>query len=55
MATGDPSWGITRASTGATKLWAGTVVAEPQAKTGAHDHGELEMVLYMVKGRARFR
>jgi uncharacterized RmlC-like cupin family protein len=24
-------------------------------KTGAHHHGELETVLYIVKGRARFR
>ena len=46
---------ITRASAGAAKLWAGTVVVEPDAKTGAHHHGELETVLYIVRGRARFR
>jgi uncharacterized RmlC-like cupin family protein len=46
---------ITHASAGASKLWAGTVVVEPDAKTGAHHHGELETVLYIVKGRARFR
>ncbi|MBV9742577.1 MAG: cupin domain-containing protein [Acidobacteriia bacterium] len=46
---------ITRASAGAQKLWAGTVVVQPDAKTGAHHHGELETVLYIVKGRARFR
>jgi uncharacterized RmlC-like cupin family protein len=46
---------ITHASAGAQKLWAGTVVVEPDAKTGAHHHGELETVLYIVKGRARFR
>ena len=46
---------ITRASAGASKLWAGTVVVEPNVKTGAHHHGELETVLYIVKGRARFR
>jgi uncharacterized RmlC-like cupin family protein len=46
---------ITHASAGARKLWAGTVVVEPDAKTGAHHHGELETVLYIVKGRARFR
>ena len=46
---------ITRASAGAKKLWAGTVVVDPNAKTGAHHHGELETVLYIVKGRARFR
>jgi uncharacterized RmlC-like cupin family protein len=46
---------ITHAASGASKLWAGTVVVEPNAKTGAHHHGELETVLYIVKGRARFR
>jgi uncharacterized RmlC-like cupin family protein len=46
---------ITHARAGADKLWAGTVVVEPNAKTGAHHHGELETVLYIVRGRARFR
>ena len=46
---------ITHASAGASKLWAGTVVVQPDAKTGAHHHGELETVLYIVRGWARFR
>jgi uncharacterized RmlC-like cupin family protein len=46
---------ITHASAGAKKLWAGTVVVEPNVKTGPHHHGELETVLYIIKGRARFR
>src|SRR5579884_13367 len=46
---------ITHARAGANKLWAGTVVVEPAARTGAHHHGELETVLYIVRGRARFR
>ncbi|HXN21739.1 MAG TPA: cupin domain-containing protein [Candidatus Dormibacteraeota bacterium] len=46
---------ITHARVGASKLWAGTVVVQPNAKTGAHHHGELESVLYVVRGRARFR
>jgi uncharacterized RmlC-like cupin family protein len=46
---------ITHARTGADKLWAGTVVVQPAARTGAHHHGEVETVLYIVKGRARFR
>ena len=46
---------ITHARTGAGKLWAGTVVVEPNAKTGPHHHGELETVLYVVRGRARMR
>lgn len=46
---------ITHATAGASKLWAGTVVVEPNVRTGAHHHGELETVLFIVKGRARFR
>jgi uncharacterized RmlC-like cupin family protein len=46
---------ITHALTGASKLWAGTVKVEPAARTAAHHHGELETVLYIVRGRARFR
>jgi uncharacterized RmlC-like cupin family protein len=46
---------ITHARTGASKLWAGIVVVQPNAKTGPHHHGELETVLYVVRGRARMR
>ncbi len=46
---------ITKARAGAEKLWAGTVVIHPDAKTGAHHHGELESVIYVVSGRARMR
>ena len=46
---------ITHARTGAEKLWAGTVVVAPNARTGAHHHGELETVIYIVKGRALMR
>jgi uncharacterized RmlC-like cupin family protein len=46
---------ITNASAGAETLWAGTVVIEPQAQTGAHHHGPLESVIYVVSGRARMR
>jgi len=46
---------INHARAGAEKLWAGTVTIHPNAKTGAHHHGDLETVLYIVKGRARFR
>jgi uncharacterized RmlC-like cupin family protein len=46
---------ITHARAGASKLWAGTVLIHPDAKTGVHHHGDLETVLYIVKGRARFR
>ena len=46
---------ITHARTGASKLWAGTVTVHANAKTGAHHHGELESVIYVVSGRARMR
>jgi uncharacterized RmlC-like cupin family protein len=46
---------ITTATAGAQKLWAGTVVIHPDAKTGAHHHGELESVIYVVSGQARMR
>ena len=46
---------ITHATAGANKLWAGTVTIHPNAKTGAHHHGELESVIYVVQGRARMR
>jgi uncharacterized RmlC-like cupin family protein len=46
---------ITHAATGASKLWAGTVKVNAHAKTGPHHHGELETVLYVVRGRVRMR
>ena len=46
---------ITHARSGAEKLWAGTVRIDPAAKTGAHHHGDLESVIYVVRGRARMR
>ncbi len=46
---------INFARVGAEKLWAGTVDVEPDAKTGAHHHGHLESVIYVLEGRARMR
>jgi len=46
---------ITAANAGAQKLWAGTVRIHADAKTGAHHHGELESVIYVVRGQARMR
>ena len=46
---------VTHNRTGSQKLWAGTATIDPGAKTGAHHHGELESVIYVVKGRARMR
>ena len=46
---------ITHARAGAEKLWAGTVTIQANAKTGAHHHGDLESIIFVVKGRARMR
>lgn len=46
---------VTTERTGAAKLWAGTVTIDPNAKTGAHHHGDLESVIYVVSGVARLR
>jgi uncharacterized RmlC-like cupin family protein len=46
---------INHARTGAQKIWAGTVSIRPDARTGAHHHGTLESVIYVVRGRARIR
>ena len=46
---------ISHARAGAEKLWAGTVVIHPKAKTGAHHHGPVESVIYVVSGKARMK
>jgi uncharacterized RmlC-like cupin family protein len=46
---------VTTQLTGASKLWAGTVTIDPRARTGAHHHGDLESVIYVVEGVARLR
>ena len=43
------------ARVGARRLWAGTVHIHAGAGTGAHHHGPLESVIYVVRGRARMR
>ena len=46
---------INHARVGAEKIWAGTVTIHPKAKTGAHHHGPVESVIYVVRGKARMR
>ncbi len=43
------------AAAGAHGIWAGTVRIDPDAATGAHHHGELESIIYVVRGRAGMR
>jgi uncharacterized RmlC-like cupin family protein len=51
----DRAAAINLARVGAQRIWAGTVKIHPNAKTGAHHHGHLESVIYVLKGRARMR
>ena len=46
---------INFARVGAQKIWAGTVNIHANAKTGAHHHGPLESVIYVLRGQARMR
>jgi uncharacterized RmlC-like cupin family protein len=46
---------ITQARGGSQQLWAGTVTIHPNARTGAHHHGAVESVIYVVRGIARMR
>ena len=46
---------IAKSNVGAEKIWAGKVNIEPSAKTGAHHHGELESVIYVLSGKAKMR
>ncbi|WPY96839.1 cupin domain-containing protein [Limimaricola variabilis] len=51
----DRAAAVNFARVGAQRIWAGTVDVEPNAKTGAHHHGHLESVIYVVRGKARMR
>src|SRR6516165_6450761 len=51
----DRAAAINLARVGAQKIWAGTVKIHANAKTGAHHHGHLESVIYVLNGRARMR
>jgi uncharacterized RmlC-like cupin family protein len=51
----DRAAAINFARVGAQKIWAGTVKIHAGAKTGAHHHGPLESVIYVIRGRARMR
>jgi uncharacterized RmlC-like cupin family protein len=51
----DRAAAINFARVGAQKIWAGTVKIHANAKTGAHHHGPLESVIYVLQGRARMR
>jgi len=51
----DRAAAINFARVGAQKIWAGTVKIHAGAKTGAHHHGPLESVIYVIRGKARMR
>jgi uncharacterized RmlC-like cupin family protein len=46
---------ISGTRTGSRLLWAGTNRIEGGARTGAHHHGELESIIYVVQGHALMR
>ncbi|MGH3536974.1 MAG: hypothetical protein ACRDQJ_01525 [Pseudonocardiaceae bacterium] len=46
---------VTHDRAGSEKLWAGIATIHPGAKTGAHHHGELESVIYVIRGQAQMR
>ena len=46
---------INFARVGAEKIWAGTVKIHANARTGAHHHGPVESVIFVLKGKARMR
>jgi uncharacterized RmlC-like cupin family protein len=46
---------VTTENAGAQRIWAGAFTVEAQAKTGAHHHGDLETVIYVLNGVARLR
>src|ERR1700681_1998607 len=41
--------------TGGRQTWIGSVILQPNAKTGAHHNGRHEVAVYVVKGRSRIR
>ena len=43
------------AGTAGRNTWIGTVTLPPRASTGAHHHGNTEVVIYVVTGRTRIR
>ena len=46
---------VNRDRAGAEKLWGGAATIHPGARTGPHHHGELESIIYVVRGRAEMR
>jgi uncharacterized RmlC-like cupin family protein len=46
---------ISGSRTGSTRLWAGTNLIKPGSKTGPHHHGELESIIFIVRGHALMR
>ncbi len=46
---------INYATAGASKLWAGRIELQPDAKAHPHHHGKIESIIYVVSGRSRTR
>ncbi len=46
---------ISGSRTNSAALWAGTNLIKPGSMTGAHHHGALESIIYVVRGEAHMR
>jgi uncharacterized RmlC-like cupin family protein len=46
---------VDAASCGTEKLWVGVVTVEPETRTGAHHHGEVDSVVCVTGGRIAIR
>jgi uncharacterized RmlC-like cupin family protein len=46
---------VDAASCGSEKLWVGLVTVEPDARTGAHHHGEVDSVVCVTGGQIAIR
>ena len=47
--------GVSSATSGATGVWMGEVIAAAGFASGAHHHGDVESAIYVVSGRLRMR
>ncbi len=45
--------GVTADSTGASRIWLGTVTVAPHQKSLPHHHGEAETAVYVLRGHLR--
>ncbi len=47
--------GIAATTVGSKSIWMGEVTTQPNFRSGAHHHGDVESALYVLSGTYRFR